>query len=138
MIPAIAAALPRVPAGVPVWVLLEVDGPEEEQPLASPGDLRLRWLHRSAAPGEEPSLLADAVRALGPLEGRGQAFVHGEASSVRAVRRHLLIDRAIDPSDLSCSGYWKLRRTEEGWREDKAEWKRLAEADAPADLTQQP
>ena len=31
--------------------------------------------------------------------------------------------------DLSISGYWKRRRTEEGWREDKAEWKRQVEAD---------
>ena len=30
---------------------------------------------------------------------------------------------------MSASGYWKLKRTEEGWREDKAEWQRLAEAD---------
>jgi hypothetical protein len=33
---------------------------------------------------------------------------------------------------MSASGYWKLKRTEEGWREDKAEWKRLAEADLAA------
>ena len=31
---------------------------------------------------------------------------------------------------LSVSGYWKRSRTEEGWREDKAEWNRLAELDA--------
>ena len=30
---------------------------------------------------------------------------------------------------MSASGYWKLKRTEEGWREDKAEWNRLAEQD---------
>ena len=29
---------------------------------------------------------------------------------------------------ISVSGYWKQTRTEEGWREDKAEWNRLAEA----------
>jgi NADPH-dependent ferric siderophore reductase len=129
VIPAIAASLARVGAGTPVFVVIEIDGPAEEQPLASSGDLRLQWLHRSAPPGEEPSLLADAVASLALPAGRGQAFVHGEASSVRAVRAHLLRDRGIDPADLSCSGYWKLRRTEEGWREDKAEWKRLADAD---------
>jgi hypothetical protein len=30
---------------------------------------------------------------------------------------------------LSATGYWKERRTDEEWRADKAEWKRLAEAD---------
>ena len=48
---------------------------------------------------------------------------------MRAVRRHLLVDRGLEPASLSVSGYWKLRRTEEGWREDKAEWRRLADAD---------
>jgi NADPH-dependent ferric siderophore reductase len=129
VIPAIAASLARIPAGVPVIVVLEVDGPEEEQPLSSPGELDLRWLHRSRPPGEEPELLVEAVAALELPAGRGHAFVHGEASAVRAVRRHLLVDRGLDPESLSATGYWKLRRTEEGWREDKAEWRRLADAD---------
>jgi NADPH-dependent ferric siderophore reductase len=57
------------------------------------------------------------------------AFVHGEASSVRAVRRHLLIEREVPREALSVSGYWKRTRTDEEWRADKAEWNRLAEQD---------
>jgi NADPH-dependent ferric siderophore reductase len=129
VIPAIAASLPRIPVDVPVHVVIEVDSADEEQPLTSPGDLRLQWVHRSAGPGEEPDLLAEAIHALELPAGQGQCFVHGEASSVRAVRAHLLVDRGIEKGALSATGYWKLRRTEEGWREDKAEWKRLAEAD---------
>ncbi len=132
VLPAIGASLGRIPAGVPVWVVAEVDGPEEELALASPGDLRVRWVHRAHGPGEEPDLLADAVRALELPPGRGQAFVHGEASSVRALRRHLLVERELPADALSASGYWKLRRTEEGWREDKPEWQRLAAADVAA------
>ena len=122
----------RIPAGVPAFVVLEVDGPAEEQPLPDPGDLRLRWVHRTRPPGEEPELARDAVAALELPAGRGQAFVHGEASAVRAVRRHLLVDRGLPAEGLSVSGYWKLRRTEEGWREDKAEWQRQAAADVAA------
>jgi NADPH-dependent ferric siderophore reductase len=132
VIPAISVALTRIPAGTPVHAVIEVDGPEEEQPLSTPGELHLTWVHRSAAPGEEPDLLAAHVAALELPEGRGHVFVHGEASSVRALRRHLVADRGLDPSFMSISGYWKLRRTEEGWREDKAEWARLVEADAVA------
>lgn len=132
VIPAIAVSLTRIPAGSPAFVLIEVDGPEEEQPLPSPGDLRLNWIHRSEAPGEQPDLLVEAVRALDLPDGRGEAFVHGEADSVRNVRRHLLVERGLDKEALSATGYWKLRRTEEGWREDKPEWKRLAEADLAA------
>jgi NADPH-dependent ferric siderophore reductase len=125
VIPAIAASLQRIQSGVPVHVLIEVDGPEEEQPLSTPGDLHLQWLH-----GEDA--LADAVAALDFPPGTVHAFVHGEASSVRAIRRHLLVDRGLPREALSISGYWKRTRTEEGWREDKAEWNRLVEQDAAA------
>jgi NADPH-dependent ferric siderophore reductase len=115
---------------VPVFVFAEVDGPEEELDLPTHADLRMRWLHRSESPGEEPHLLTDAVRVFDLPPGNGHAFVHGEASSVRMLRRHLLVERELPADNLSASGYWKLRRTEEGWREDKAEWQRLAAADA--------
>jgi NADPH-dependent ferric siderophore reductase len=64
--------------------------------------------------------------------GRVHAFVHGEAASVRAVRRHLLVERAMPRADLSVSGYWKRGRTEDGWRADKPEWQRLVSADEQA------
>jgi NADPH-dependent ferric siderophore reductase len=131
VLPAISASLPRIPAGVPVFVVAEVDGPEEELELPTGADLHLRWVHRRQTPGEEPELLTEAVSALELPPGQGHAFIHGEASSVRLLRRHLLVERNLPAADLSASGYWKLRRTEEGWREDKAEWQRLAAADVP-------
>jgi NADPH-dependent ferric siderophore reductase len=126
VLPAIAASLERVPEGVPVHVIVEVAGPEEEIALDSPGDLRVTWLHRNGA----DDLLLEAVRALTFPEGSVHAFVHGEASAVRAVRKHLVVDRGVAGDALSVSGYWKRGRTDEGWREDKAEWKRQVEADA--------
>jgi NADPH-dependent ferric siderophore reductase len=125
VIPAIAASLARIPAGVPVHVLLSVDGPEEEQPLSTPGDLHLHWLRGDDA-------LVAAVADLDFPAGDVHAFVHGEASAVRELRRHLLVDRGLPRDAVSVSGYWKRTRTEEGWREDKAEWNRLVEADAAA------
>jgi NADPH-dependent ferric siderophore reductase len=128
VLPAIAASLVRVPAGVPVHVVVEVGGPEDEIALETPGDLRLTWLHRNGA-GDR---LLDAVRALAFPDGSVHAFVHGEASAVRAVRRHLVVERGVPREALSVSGYWKRERTEEGWREDKAEWNRQVEEDAAA------
>jgi NADPH-dependent ferric siderophore reductase len=127
VVPAISASLARVPEGRLVHVLLQADGPEDEQPLESPGDLRVQWLH-----GDGDELLADAVRSLEWPEGAVQAFVHGEASAVRALRRHLLAERGLPRESVSISGYWKRKRTEEGWREDKPEWNRLVEADLTA------
>jgi NADPH-dependent ferric siderophore reductase len=124
VIPAIAASLERVPAGVPVHVLIEIEDPADQQPLSSPGALRLQWLAEGTA--------VDALRGLTFPDGAVHAFVHGEASTVRDVRRHLLVDRGLPREALSVSGYWKRSRTEEGWREDKAEWNRQAEQDLAA------
>lgn len=129
VIPAIAASLARVPAGVPAFVVAEVGGVDHEQPLRCPGDLRLSWLHRAGGPGEQPERVLDAVAALSLPAGRGQAFVHGEATAVRLVRRHLVLQRGIAVEDLSASGYWKLRRTDEQWRAEKGDWVRQADAD---------
>lgn len=123
VIPAIAASLERIPAGRPVDVVLQVADVDDQIQLTTPGDLRVHWLH---ARGDE--VLAEAVREL-ELHERTDAFVHGEASSVRALRRHLIVERGMPREGLSVSGYWKRSRTEEGWREDKREWNRLVEAD---------
>ena len=48
---------------------------------------------------------------------------------VRAVRRHLIVERGLPEADVHASGYWKQRRTDEEWRAYKAEWKRLAAED---------
>lgn len=126
VLPAIGASLARIPAGVPVHVLVEVDSADDEQPLESPGDLHVTYVHGG------PGSIVDVVESYTFPEGPVSAFVHGEASTVRAVRRHLLVDRAIDREAISVSGYWKQTRTEEGWREDKAEWNRLVEEDVAA------
>jgi NADPH-dependent ferric siderophore reductase len=124
VIPAIAASLRRVPAGRPVHVLLQVAGPEEELELSSPGDLRVHWLH-----GDADGALTEALAALEFPPGRVHAFLHGEATAVRLARRHLVADRGVPAEALSASGYWKRTRTDEGWREDKAEWNRQVEAE---------
>jgi NADPH-dependent ferric siderophore reductase len=131
-LPAIAVSLARIPAGVPAFAVIEVDGPEHRQPLESPGDLEVVWLDRSAGPGENPTLQLEAVKALALPEGRGHAFVHGEATAVRLVRRHLVLERGLPTDCLSASGYWKLRRTDEEWRAEKREWIALADADLAA------
>jgi NADPH-dependent ferric siderophore reductase len=128
VLPAIAASLERVPADVPVHVLVELDDDADRQELTSPGDLRVTWLRSDGT----DAVLLDAVRALAFPEGPVHAFVHGEASAVRAVRKHLVLDRGVPLDALSVSGYWKRTRTDEEWRADKAEWKRLADEDLAA------
>ncbi len=129
VLPAISASLRRIPPGVPVYVLVEVDGASEQRQLSTPGELHLQWIDSRAGDRGAAGPLCDAVTRLSFPPGRVQGFVHGEASAVRAIRRHLLGERGVPRDALSISGYWKRDRTEDGWREDKPEWNRLVELD---------
>ncbi|KIR60620.1 MULTISPECIES: siderophore-interacting protein [Micromonospora] len=132
-LPAIAAALERLPAGAPARVFLEVADAAEEQPLPSKGDVELTWLHRADRPVGEA--LVAAVRALDFPPGTVHAFVHGEATFVRELRRLLRVERGVPREWLSISGYWRRGMDDEGWRSTKPDWNRQVEADeatAPA------
>jgi NADPH-dependent ferric siderophore reductase len=133
-LPAIAASLPRLPAGVPARVLIEVDGAAEEQPLDTPADAEIVWLHRGGAPVGQA--LVAAVRGLEFLPGTVHAFVHGEAGFVKELRRHLRIERGLPMDALSISGYWRRGADEEGWRSFKADWNRQVEEQEAKELTQ--
>ncbi|MEU8296958.1 siderophore-interacting protein [Micromonospora sp. NPDC048909] len=126
-LPAIAAALERLPLGAPARVLVEISGPAEEQPLPSPGAVELTWLHR----GDRPvgAALVAAVRALDFPAGSVHAFVHGEATFVKELRRLLRIERGVARESLSISGYWRRGMDDEGWRASKPEWNRQADAE---------
>lgn len=120
-LPAIAASLAVLPAGAVAHVFLEVDGPDDELPLESSGDVHLTWLYRVDSP-DNPQLLLDAIRAFERPAGRVQAFVHGEAVGNRALRKHLLGEWAVPRSDISVSPYWRRGDTDESWRAVKAAW----------------
>lgn len=114
-LPAIAASLEAMPADVPIRAFILVDDAAEEQALTSPGDARIQWLHRSASDD-----LVESVRSMTFLPGTVQAFVHGESEFVRQLRRYLLDERGVRKDLLSISGYWRLGKTDEQWRADKA------------------
>lgn len=126
-LPAIAASLERLPAGVPAKVFVEINGPEEEQHLVTPGAVELVWLHR----GDRPvgAALVAAVCALEFPPGAVHAFVHGEATFVKELRRLLRVERGVPRELLSISGYWRRGANDEGWRAAKADWNRQVEAE---------
>lgn len=127
-LPAIAASLEAVPAGRTAVVRLVCDGPEHELDLDSPGVLDVRWLHRAGGP-EDADLLVHAVEDLTFPTGRVHAFVHGEAGEIRAVRRHLLVERGLTRPDMSCSPYWRRTMTDEAWRRVKRDFVAAMDAD---------
>ncbi|NVI86603.1 siderophore-interacting protein [Actinomadura sp. BRA 177] len=131
-IPAIATALERVPDGAPARVFIEVAGPEEEQSLAAPDGTEVVWLHRGA--GQVGDLLVEAVQKLDFPDGEVHAFVHGEANFVKALRRHLRVDRGLPMAQLSISGYWRRGRDEDGWQSSKRDWNHQVEQEEAAAL----
>ncbi|WP_432092615.1 siderophore-interacting protein [Streptomyces sp. bgisy100] len=129
-LPAIAAALERIPDGSTVHAFLEVAGPQEQQELTVPAGAEIVWLFRGAAPPGEA--LVAAVRELPFPAGEVQAFVHGEAGFVKELRRYLRIDREVPRERLSISGYWRLGHNEDGWQASKREWNQQVEAEQEA------
>lgn len=127
-LPAIAASLEAIPAGVRAVVRLVCDGPEFEVPLTCPGELDLVWLHRTGGE-DDVDLLPDAVADVEFPAGRVHAFVHGEADEIRAIRRHLISDRSVPRADMSCSPYWRRTMTDEAWRAVKREYVAAMDAD---------
>lgn len=128
-LPAIAASLTAVPPGVPVIALLVGDGPDDKMQLDTPGDLDLRWLHRTGDVDHDEQLLARAVGDLVFPGGAVCGFVHGEAAELRAVRRHLLGERCIDRSQLWLSPCWRRHMTDEAWRQINSAWNADVEQD---------
>jgi NADPH-dependent ferric siderophore reductase len=110
-LPAISRLLAAAPAETRGVALLEVAGPEEEQPLVAPAGVELRWLHRGAlAPGES-TLLADAVAALDRPEGDDLfAWVAAESGTVRTVRADLRGRWGLGRAQHHAIGYWRLGR----------------------------
>ncbi|MFE9254990.1 siderophore-interacting protein [Streptomyces sp. NPDC006879] len=132
-LPAIAAAVERLPAGSVVHAFVEVSGPEDEQKIVTADGFEVNWLHRGARPVGEA--LVEAVTGLEFPAGQPHVFVHGEAGFVKELRRHLRMERGIPRERLSISGYWRLGHSDEGWRAIKREWNTQVESEtepAPA------
>jgi NADPH-dependent ferric siderophore reductase len=127
-LPAIAASLEALAAGTLAVVRLVCDGPDHELPLHSDASLAVEWLHRTGT-AEDTALLSRAVVDLPFPRGSVHAFVHGEAEEIRGVRRHLLQERGLARSDMSCSPYWRRTLTDEAWRKVKGDFVTAMEAE---------
>ncbi|MGV9264176.1 siderophore-interacting protein [Kitasatospora sp. NPDC003701] len=110
-LPAIATLLEALPAGTRAVAFLEVADAAERQSLATRADLAVHWLYRDgAAPGGP---LTEAVRAAELPGGTPFAWLAGEASAVRALRRHLVGERGLAKASVEFGGYWRHRLTQD-------------------------
>jgi NADPH-dependent ferric siderophore reductase len=128
-LPAVGASLERVPPGVPVHAFVEVEGPDDELPLTSPGELTLTWVHRG---GPNPADLAATVTRAALPSGDVHVFLHGDATMVRELRRYARTELGVPRERLSASGYWRRGLTDEAWRASKRDWNAEVQADEAA------
>lgn len=137
-LPALAVALEQMPAGAHVVVVVEIADDAEQQALATAHlDAAVHWVSRARHGGAPGAALVAAVADLdleqhAALRGPPQTFVHGEAGAVRALRRSLPDRVQIVPREHSFSGYWRLGRTDDVWREEKQAWAQEDAADDAA------
>jgi NADPH-dependent ferric siderophore reductase len=110
-LPAISRILAEAPPTTRGVALLEVAGPEEEQPLAAPARVELRWLHRAGTTPGESTLLADAVAALDRPAGDDVfAWVAAESAAVRIIRADLRGRWGLGRAQHHAIGYWRRGR----------------------------
>ena len=135
-LPAISAALEALPDNAIGKVFIEVAGPGDEIALTAPDGVEVTWIHRGGRAdlvgddhaGDNAPLIA-AVQEAAWLPGQVQVFIHGEAQAVmHNLRPYIRKERGVPAKwAASISGYWRRGRTEETFRQWKAE---LAKAEA--------
>ena len=134
-LPAISAALEAMAPDTVGFVFVEVSGPDDEIELVAPDGVQIRWLYRGGradlVPEEragDQAPLIEAVKEVLWRPGQVQVFIHGEAQVVmHNLRSYIRKERGVDAKWASISGYWRRGRTEETFRQWKAE---LAKAES--------
>ena len=134
-LPAISTALEAMAPDAVGLAFIEVSGPDDEIELVAPEGVQIRWIYREGRAdlvsedraGDHAPLIAAVKEALW-LPGQVQVFIHGEAQAVmHNLRPYVRKERGVDAKWASISGYWRRGRTEETFRQWKAE---LAKAES--------
>ncbi|WP_405694653.1 siderophore-interacting protein [Streptomyces sp. NBC_01185] len=115
-LPAASAALEWLPAGTKAHVWLEVPDARDRLELRTEADVTVHWLVRGQ--GAPPAV--EAVRAAELPGGVPYAWIAGESSEVRGLRRHLVQERGFDRKRVTFVGYWRRGMSEEQLREEAA------------------
>lgn len=134
-LPALSTALEALPPNAIGYAYIEVAGPDDELLLKAPDGVEIRWIYRGGRAdlvpddqaGDHAPLIA-AVKETLWLPGQVQVFIHGEAQAVmHNLRSYVRKERGVEAKWTSISGYWRRGRTEETFRQWKAE---LAKAES--------
>jgi NADPH-dependent ferric siderophore reductase len=108
-VPAISTLLESLPQDAKAIAYLEVQDSFEEQEI----DGDAHWLHRGDVPAGKSDVLVKAVREAEFPPGPVFAWLGGESSAVRELRRHLVSERGIPKRAIEFAGYWRARLTQD-------------------------
>ncbi|TDO54451.1 NADPH-dependent ferric siderophore reductase [Kribbella sp. VKM Ac-2527] len=102
-LPALAGILEQLPAAVHATVFVEVPDLADIRPLPTPGTADITWI----APGDGPKSLLEALKSAELPFDADYAWVAGESSMIKSVRRHLVNAVGMAKPAISFQGYWK-------------------------------
>lgn len=113
-LPAVRNILQRLPKTTAASVFLEVPSAADCVPLPTGNaDVVVTWLVRGEHPyGERLTQSVDAWAVATEISGSFYAWLAGESSTVKVIRRHLVRQCDLPPSSITFSGYWKIGRAE--------------------------
>lgn len=116
-LPAVAGVLDWLPSHLPAEVWIEVPDAADARALPAPAHANVNWLVHGGSP-ERRGGLSHALADVTLPRGTPYAWLAGEASGVRALRRHLVSERGMDRRAVTFTGYWRLGASEEDVRRE--------------------
>ncbi len=114
-LPGIARILEGLPGTARGVALIEVPDASEEQDIAAPPGMEIRWLHRNGAAPGTTTLLADALRTVAIPADHAEVFawIGAEYSAFRALRLHLRDVAGLPADRMIAFSHWRYGMSED-------------------------
>lgn len=104
-LPAFTVMTESLPAGTPAMMVVEIPEPADELPVDATATVTTHWLPRDGRAAGDAEELVRAASTVALPDGRGHAYLAGEARVVSALR-DTLAARGIGDEDVSPKAYW--------------------------------
>lgn len=124
-VPAISAILETLPADVSGSAFLEVPDARDVQTIRTRSSVTITWLARNHSNASQGRLLVSAIEhhcrqpSLNTIAGAAEAsetyaWIGAEATTVKALRRHLVTHLGVDPKRSELRAYWSVGKAGSG------------------------
>jgi NADPH-dependent ferric siderophore reductase len=107
-LPALSRILERLPPQARGVAFVEVAAADDEQEIAHPEGIELRWIHRNGVPGGEHPELVRSIRAVEwPEDVTSFGWFASENEATKEVREYWRNTMAYGRDKTLAAGYWK-------------------------------